>query len=618
MLGLLLIALALLALPLRSVPADADAAKSELTAAVEAFKVGDVEVAGTHLDAARTHVDAVTDVTDGFGARVWSWVPVIGSGVGDARHLGTALSELTSAVEAARTVYPQVSGEDATLMEGKSVDLAVLADVTAALRTVEGHVDTARSHLDDVDGSAPMIGARISEARDEALDQVVPVADGIDRLLPMVDQLPATLGKDRPMKYLVAMMNPSELKYAGGSMLTFSVVTADNGTIKRGETFDVETAPQIFRNVYWDHVEGNPFVSQYSQKITHANIAPSWEVSGEETLRAWEKLRKRDVDGLIAVDVVAISRMMQVTGPVYVEGLGQLRADNVVERTAGDYERFTLAQQAERKALNRALVPAFLDQLFSGNDFVSTMQAVGDSAGGRHLAFYFRDDVTQAAAGEFGLDGALADTDHDYVGFFTQNLVGSKADFGQRKSISSEVTLREDGSAEVVMTAKVKNGNDATVDGELSAYTDPNLEGNLALFLPRGAEVSKVRVADSDGSRDAATTTGDYYGRPYVEQPSLVRAGESGTLKVTYVVPQAATVTGDSLTYLLDLDPQPTVEKAKVDVTVRFPAGFTPRPQTAAGDADSPVWTTDGDGSARWTSTTFDTRTSLTLVASRG
>lgn len=611
---LLGVALVVLALPLRTVPDDAQRAKAELTAAVEAFSANDVEVAGRHLDAARTQVDAVTDVTDGFGAKVWSWMPVIGSGVNDARLLGSALSELTSAVETAEAVYPKVTGDDATLMEGKSIDLDVLTEVGAALRTVEGHVAAARAGLEDVEGTAPVVGATVAEARDDAMDKVVPVADGLEQLIPLVDQLPATLGKDRPMKYLVAMMNPSELKYAGGSMLTFSVLTVDDGTISRGSTVDVETSPRVFRPVYWEHVEGNPFVSEFSQRITHANLAPSWPVSGEETLRAWEKLRGTEVDGLVAVDVVAISRMMQVTGPVYVEGMGQLRADNVVERTAGDYERFTTAQQAERKALNRALVPAFLDQLFSGKDFLATMRAVGDSADGRHLAFYFRDGATQEAAHDFGLDGSLSDTEHDYTGFFTQNLVGSKADFGQHKDVSSTVTLRADGSAKVTTTAVVENRNDPSVDGELSAYTNPDLDSNLAVFLPRGAKMSKVTVADSEGERAGERPVGDYYGRPFVEEPTVIRAGAEGVLTVTYTVPNAAAVKGTSLTYRLDVDPQASVKAARHEVVVKLPDGFSASSTEAP---DGGEWSQTKKGHWKWTQTALEQRTSVSLVASR-
>src|SRR5690606_37969777 len=106
-LALLIVGLALLALPLRSVPADASAAQDELTRAVEALKTSDTEQGFDHVAKARVHVDDVTDVTDGFGAKILSWVPLAGSGVRDVRDLASAMDHLTSAMEVAEELYPQ-------------------------------------------------------------------------------------------------------------------------------------------------------------------------------------------------------------------------------------------------------------------------------------------------------------------------------------------------------------------------------------------------------------------------------------------------------------------------------------------------------------------------------
>lgn len=607
--ALLLVVLVLLALPLRTVPSDANAAKAEVTQAVEALKTSDAEQAFTHVAAARTQVDAVTDVTDGIGARIWSWIPVAGGAVSDVRNLATALDHLTSALEATEEVYPKVSGDDATLMVDGNVSMPVLDEVLAALAKVDSSLGSAKARLDEVEGDAPFVGQQAADARDEALEQVVPVADGLHRMQPLLDRMPSLLGQDGEKKYVIAMMNPSEMRFSGGAMLTYSVMTLDGGEIDRGRTVDGTTSRTLSRSVFWDRVPGNPFVSRYSERIIHANIAPSWPVAGEETLRAWERLRGTEVDGLIALDVVALSRMLQVTGPIYVEGLGQVRADNLVKLTAGDYDRFTVAQQTERKALNRALIPAFTEQLFSGVDFVATMRALGDAADGRHLALYFRDEPTQQAVADFDFDGDLSDTDQDYLGFFTQNLVGSKADFWQHKDIRSSVTLAADGSAEVTLVAAIDNTAPAALTGELSAYTDPTLDLRLGLFLPRGAKVSKVTVVDSDGERRGSAKTGDYFGRPYLDEKALIKQGERSELRVRYTVPQAATRTAEGLRYRLDLDPHATISDARTRVTVTLPEGFTA--EAKAG------WTKTDKGAWRWSTDALAHREQLTLTARR-
>lgn len=616
--ALVVVALAILALPMRHVPGRAADAQTELTSAAEAMKANDMEVGFEHVHAARGHVDDLTDVTDGVGAKVWSWVPVAGGAVRDLRNMASAVDEVTSALEVAEKVYPQVTGDDATLLDDGNVDMETLDKVLASVKKIDGHVSTARTQLEDVNGTAPFVGDMVSEKRDTAMDQIVPADKGLKRIEPIVDALPRLLGSETEQKYLLAMMNPSEIKYSGGSMLSFQTIKMDEGQMKRSKTYDTNTDPDLFRRGWWDNVEGNVFASPYSERITHSNIAPSWPIAGEETLRAWDYLRKTEMHGLIAVDVVAMSHLLEATGPLEVEGLGEVTSENLVQLTAGDYEKFTIEQQEERKALNRALIPAFMDRLFSGSDFVSTIKQLARAADERHFALYFRDSDAQGAVTDIKFDGDLSQTDQDYVGVFTQNLVGSKADYWQRKDIASRVKVNEDGSARVTLTAAVENRGPAVPNGQLSAYTDPTINAYLATFLPKGAEVVKgsVKVKDSDGSRKGMTKTdasesGEYFGRPYVRETVTLRAGDKAELKLTYDVPSVATVSGDTMTYRYDFDPHPTVTPAQVKVTVEWPEGWAPADEVPAG------WAVTEKGASRWELAAVPERQKLKAVAVR-
>ncbi|WP_162598601.1 DUF4012 domain-containing protein [Nocardioides gilvus] len=609
---LLIIGLALLALPLRSVPADASAAQDDLTRAVEALQADDSEVGFDHVAQARVHVDDVTAVTDGIGAKILSWVPLAGSGVRDVRDLATAMDHLTSAMEVGEELYPQIASEDSQLLSDGNVDLEILDASLAGLKSVTRHMRAARTHLNDVEGKNLLVGDTTADARDTALEKVDPAASTLDNLSPLFDSLPEMLGSEGQRGYVIAMMNPAEMKYSGGSMLTFSRLRIDGGEIEQGASGDIVTDPKLFRLLHWDRVEDNPFSRKKRQRITHANSAPSWPVSGEDTLRAWDKLKKQESDGLIALDVVAMANLLKATGPLEVEGLGTVTSDNLVEITAGDYDRFGKNEQEERKALNQALIPAFMDRIFSGVDFIATMKALGESAKGRHLALYFRDEPAQKASASMGFAGDLSDTEHDYIGAFTQNRVGSKADYWQQKRLKHDVRLNEDGSARVTLRTTIANTGPTQVAGEVHAYTDPRLDIALTSFLPKGAEVREVKLMTADGESEAYTKTRDYYGREFLTNYMVVEAAEEGVLTVTYDVPAAAVRSGDTLTYHLDIDPHPTVRKEKVEVNVEWPDGFAPAGTLPEG------WETTEDGNSRWKTGALKGISSFELTARSG
>ena len=184
-------------------------------------------------------------------------------------------------------------------------------------------------------------------------------------------------------------------------------------------------------------------------------MAPDWQVSGNELANAWRSLRGRRLAGVVVIDVVALSELLEVTGPIEVPTLGTLTGDNLVEKLIGSYDDYP--DPAARKAVNRALAPVFVERLLSGNDPVGTGRVLGEAADERRFALYFRSPDEQAAFDGLGLTGRLSDTEHDYIGVFTQNKVPSKSDYWQRRTVSTDVALREDGSARVRMEVEVHN-----------------------------------------------------------------------------------------------------------------------------------------------------------------
>ena len=87
-------------------------------------------------------------------------------------------------------------------------------------------------------------------------------------------------------------------------------------------------------------------------------------------------------------------------------------------------------------------------------------------------ALWMRDPDLQAAVDDIGLAGDLSDTPHDYVAVFNQNTNASKADYWQRRSVTSKVQLRDDGSATVRLTISVHNDGGAVFTATLPAQHD--------------------------------------------------------------------------------------------------------------------------------------------------
>ncbi|RYB94610.1 DUF4012 domain-containing protein [Nocardioides oleivorans] len=605
---LLVVVLGLLAIPFLKAPGNAEAAKADLEAAQASLSAGDLGAAATSVESARHHADELQVAMQGIGGDVWSLVPVVGRPVSDVRHLGNALEELTATAEIAVDVWPTVHGKDATLFGNRSIDVGALDTLVGAIGEASANLDSAQLELSQVSDSAMGVGTRLADARDEASDVVAPLAAGARRAEPLAEALPALFGIDEKRTYLLALLNPAEERFSGGAPLTIAPMDVAGGKLTLGEARDTSD-PDLYRVGRWDRVEGNPFHTG-KLRISTATFAPDWSVSGEELLRGWARRTGQEADGLIAVDVVALADMLRITGPVEAPTYGTLDASNFTEKMVGDYDAFP--DNEARHDLNRAIVPVFAERLFEPGNGVAKIESLRDSAQGRHFALWMRDPDVQAAIADIGLAGELSDTDHDYVAVFNQNTNQSKADYWQKRTVASEVTLREDGSAKVRMTISVFN--DSPPYGANQIYGDPRGGSSrtrwngmtLGVFLPDGVEITSATAA----GKVQGNGTFDYYGRPYKLLRLVLPPQTTREAVLEYVVPAAAVAPGDgTLTYRLAMTPQGMVNAQAVKVSVQWPDGYD------VGELPE-GWTSSGAGLATYDSPGLVTQPSFTLTGS--
>ena len=386
------------------------------------------------MAAARAHVDEASTLVNGFGGDVWRWVPVGGGAIQDVRHLVGALDQATAIAEIGTEVYPELMQSD-SLVQDAQVDLDQLDGILTSLNQAGLHLHAAVDDLEAVDGDTPFIGDKVLEARDQAWDKIEPISTTYDEAEPVLDALPDVLGAEGDRNYIVAIMNPAELRYSGGATLTLVPMTMSDGKIEFGDTVTNEDiAAGGDGKIKWPKVKGNPFHTPGKRVVMSATFSPYWSQSGEELLRAWEARFGQKADGVITVDLQALARLMDLTGPVEAEGVGELNSGNLVKVLAGSYDFYD--SEEERRAINAAVVPAFREKLFQGGQFAEKFQLLAQAAKGRHFAMYFRDSRLQEAFLKRGLAGDLSDTDHDYVGVFTQNLNSSKSDYWQTRSVA--------------------------------------------------------------------------------------------------------------------------------------------------------------------------------------
>jgi hypothetical protein len=572
------VALALLARPLVSAKHEAQAAQSDLTAAKDALSKEKVDQARNYVARARAHVEQAQHDAGGIGGDVWSAIPVAGTAVDDERHLVNALDQTTSVAEIGVQIYPIASGRSVDLVQDRRVDIPTLKDLAFRTSAIGPHLDQALYDLSLVKGSTPLVGDSIDRAKTTALGYLGPLQESYQNNEPLLRSLPTILGADGSRTYLLAMLNPAELRYSGGAALSFTTIRFDHGVVSFGKTRNAEDLSGAGSIQRWPRVPGNTFHAQPAERVVNSTFSPWWSVSGEELLRGYQKaFPGQKFDGMVGIDLQGLANLFKITGPIEMPPVGQVTADNLVKVLGGSYGDFSSTEQ--RHQLNAALVPAFRQQLFEGGKMQAKVKSLVASAKGRHFFTYFRNPAFQNRFGRVGLSGDLSPTPYDYVGVFSQNLNGSKVDYWQHREVTSTVHLRPDGSEQVNLHVAVTNDAPAytlSAPDPKTGYSTRYLGTLIGVFMPRHSTLGDVRINGKPTHvKVHVPKVASVRNRKYIQGQMMLNYQQTKTMDVTYHATQGAQVLDSNhMVYTLAADPQDLVTPQVLHVKVTWPDGY--------------------------------------------
>ncbi|MGI8663306.1 MAG: DUF4012 domain-containing protein [Acidimicrobiales bacterium] len=395
--------------------------------------------------------------------------------------------------------------------------------------------------------------------------------DAVGRGLRLLEGLS---GADGSKRYLIAVANPAEMRGAGGMVLSYGVLEASRGTFTLGD----------FGNI--DELElGEPFDPRVVGDVLPQDYLSRW--AGLEPTKLWRNTTLNpdlsfdapvmegmftartglSVDGVIQIDPAGLAAILAGTGPVQVEGLGQVDSTNIVDLVLNKaYIDFPNRDQRQELLgdVARAAFRALIDGKFKSLRPLAT--ALFEAAQQRHLALYDSDSSIQRTAASFGATAEIPPADtQDYALLTVQNFSRNKLDYYLDSSL--QLTGSRPGGAPGALTATVTLANTAPADGSASYVFGPNFReekrglyrGVVSLYLPLGVSLES---STGDGATAPPSITSEA-GRAVATFSVEIPAGETRT--VTMQLALAPRRTG---AYSLTVVPVPRVRPTVVSVDI--------------------------------------------------
>lgn len=260
-----------------------------------------------------------------------------------------------------------------------------------------------------------------------------------------------------------------------------------------------------------------------------ANWWIDFPTSARTMLGFWKDAGQPPVDGVIAVDTVALREIVGALGSVYVPSYKQtFTTDGLLEK---------LLQQVEVKYLNdpnkKGLLVALATEIerrilsASPGELARVGSAMAKAADQKHVQFYFSDPKAEAAVTALGWAGSIKAPPGttDLLAVSNAMNAGSKVNLGMDKTIEYTVALRPDGSAETTAVLWYSNTApfDLPIPGPFSDY--------LRVYRSQG-----TKIAPSPEPGASVTTD---LGLPTAVREFLLWRGQARTETIASRVPRA-------------------------------------------------------------------------------
>lgn len=385
--------------------------------------------------------------------------------------------------------------------------------------------------------------------------------------------------------YLLVFQNNHELRPTGGFISSFGKVTFQNGIpagIQIEDVYGTIDDHEYQKPPYpMEDLLANEWYKGYT--FRDGNYSANFPDSAAELIRLYHLTRPTEkIDGVVAVNFQVLQDLLDVLGPMEVEGR-QLNKDNLFEEITNqvnDVDRHNLDSLAQRKSILKPLANAIIRKIII-TPF--KLRLISDtltrSLITKDIQLYFADDNLQKLvkknnwAGEWpNLDNSSATLlNNDYLAVVETNLGGMKSDRYLTREIKYHVKFPEE-----YFKSDAKAQAHLQINFHHFGIENIPLSGPYRGYFRIYNQVAQISSALSLKKPDPASSDNPVSG-PIADSIVKLQPGEEKTIEFNYSLPHGSK-DGYSLTI-----PKQSGTNDLYEIIIELPRGY----RTASDDFES-------------------------------
>lgn len=520
-------------------------AKSHLQAATDLIPTLKSQIAANDGGAAKSTVDALVqhtesarDATNDPMWKVASVLPWLGPNM-------QAVSEVaTSADDVARLgARPLVNAFEtldwnALTPSAGGMDLAPLQAAAPQVQSAAYAVRESAQRLNEIeiDNLLPEVSKPLVDAR----EKLSTLEDDLNTAADTAKLAPGMLGADAPRRYLLLVQNNAESRATGGIPGALAVLKVDKGTLSLESQTSATALGSFTPPVDIGDEQRAIYSARVGKFMQDVNLTPDFATTASTAQLMWERTSGERLDGVLSLDPVALSFILDATGPVQITDptireIGkklpaELTGKNVVQTLLSD----VYAKIEE---------PRFQDVYFAGaakeifgalstgkTDPKKLIDALSKGVQERRILLWSASTDEQSTIAQYAIGGLISGSTIPpaQFGVYFNDGTGGKMDYWVRRSVEVVRDCTRDGYREV--TVRVTSTN--TAPANAATTLPPYVTGDGAYGVPAGTVQTNI-VAYGPVQSNVDTVVKDGEKIPFAAQRHNQRAVGTTTIRLS-------------------------------------------------------------------------------------
>lgn len=466
----------------------------------------------------RTHTSAANAAANDPLWTLASTIPGLGANFGAVAEVARSADDVANLGLAPLVKVFDALDWDTLLPSDSETSLIPLEEASPSVTSAAHAVRSSAERLNRIDASSLL--PQVAEPLTQIREQLHGVSGALDAAADVSNVAPQMLGASTARNYLLMVQNNAEARAAGGIPGALALITVDNGKLTLGAQSSASDIEAMDPVLPMDPQQQQIYSGRLGKFMQDVNLTPDFPTAASTAQQMWERTTGQHVDGVISIDPVVLSYVLEAIGPVQITS-PELQAlsdvglptrftdDNVVQTLLSD-----VYAKVEQPKMQDAYFAAVAQEVFTA---LSTRK--GEAKGlieglsrgvaeGRVLIWSDLHDE-QAVITKYPLSGSIAGPSvrPAQFGVYFNDGTGAKMDFYVKRSVQLFKECAKDGYEQT--TVRITSTNTAPADAatSLPAYVTGDgifgvppgsVQTNLVAYGPVQAN---IEIAKVDGQK---------------------------------------------------------------------------------------------------------------------